>query len=77
MESISGIDSNTLVILSTVISLVIADNNDPADLETIGNFLTAVADLILLKAGQLEHQAENNDRKKKIADLEEQIRKLK
>lgn len=77
MESISDLGPNTLVILSTVISLVIADNNDPADLETIGNFLTAVADLILLKAGQLEHQAENNDRKKKIADLEEQIRKLK
>lgn len=77
MSNFANADPNVLIILSAVISLVINDNNDPDELESIGNFLTAVADLILLKSGQLAHQQDSENMKKQIADLEDQLCKLK
>ncbi len=77
MTNISNSDPNTLIILSAAISLAISDKTDPDELESIGNFLTAVADLILLKAGQLAHQADNKNMQLQIADLENQLCKLK
>lgn len=77
MGNIAIADPNVLIILSAVISLVFTDNIDADELESIGNFLTAVADLILLKAGQLAHQEDNENMKKQIADLEDQLCKLK
>ena len=76
MKSLTTSDPNTLIILSAIISLVVTDSKDADELESIGNFLTAVADLILLKAGQLAHQEDNKDKQLKITDLENQLSKL-
>lgn len=77
MTNISNADPNTLIILSAPISLAISDKTDADELESIGNFLTAVADLILLKAGQLAHQEDNKNMQFQIAKLENQLCKLK
>lgn len=77
MNNIAIADPNVLIILSAAISLVVSDNLDADELESIGNILTAVADLILLKAGQLAHQENNDNLKKQIADLEDQLCKMK
>jgi hypothetical protein len=76
MKSLTNAEPNTLIILSAIISLIITDNKDVDDLESIGNFLTAIADLILLKAGQLAHQEDKKDKQLKITDLENQLNKL-
>lgn len=77
MKNISSIDPNTLIILSALVSLALSDNKSADQLEFIGNFLTSVADLVLLKAGQISLQESNNDRQQKIADLENQLKELK
>ena len=58
MSNFSDSDPNALIVLSAIISLAITDNSDVDELVSIGNFLTVIANLILLKAGQLAHQEE-------------------
>jgi hypothetical protein len=77
MPSISHADPNTLIILAAAIALSISDSSDPDELSTVGNFLTAVADLILLKAGQLSNQQDKKSVKEQIEDIEYQLYKLK
>lgn len=57
-SNFSDSDPNALIVLSAIISLAITENNDVDELVSIGNFLTAIANLILHKAGQLAHQEE-------------------
>ncbi|HBN82550.1 MAG TPA: hypothetical protein DDZ89_01770 [Clostridiales bacterium] len=77
MANIANADPNALVILSAIISSIISNSRDPDELETIANFLTAVADLINLRVGQLSHQEDAKKMKQQITDLENQLCELK
>ncbi len=67
---------NRLILVTALISILIADDLSADQLNVLGAFLTSIGDLLALKAAQLSVAPQKNI-KQQICDLEEQIKKLK
>lgn len=77
MSCLSAFGPNRLVIISALVSILVADDLNADDLDLLANFVTSVGDLLALKAARLGREENRDDTKEQISLLEEQIRKLK
>ena len=82
MTWFTGIDSDELALLATVIGIIIADDRDIEEQNTIGNFIIAVGATILAMSSQkqflvlAELKAEEEKNKKEIDEMKKQIKEL-
>jgi hypothetical protein len=77
MSCFSSFGANQLIILSSLVSILIADNLSADDLNILASFITSVGDSLALKAAQLSIAEAQDNTKKQILLLEDQLKKLK
>jgi len=77
MSCLSSLGANQLIIITSLLSILISDNLSSDNLNILAAIVTAIGDLLALKAAQLESKESQDKTKQQILLLEEQIRRLK
>ncbi|NMA83253.1 MAG: hypothetical protein GX962_05255 [Epulopiscium sp.] len=77
MSNCSNISPDGLVLLSSLFSVLISRNLTNDEINVLGNVLTQIGASLLTKAAQQQSLLSKDEVKKQIADMEEQLEKLK
>lgn len=77
MSSLSNLNPDVLVVLSTLVTVVATQNLNSNELNVIGNVVTQIGATILAKAAQMQSIESNDQLKQQICDMEKQLASLK
>ncbi len=76
-SSSSNINPDTLVLISSLISVLISQNLSNDEINVLGNVLTQIGASLLTKAAQQQSLQSKEELKNQISDMEKQLENLK
>lgn len=76
MSKISKLTPDTLIIIAAAISIIFTQGRDSTEINAIGNFLALLGQSFQTKSAQLDLIEENEEIKKQIYEMEDEIKKL-
>ena len=77
MSGFSNINPDTLVLITSLLSVLISRNLNTDELNVLGNVITQIGASLLTKAAQQENLQSKEELKNQIADMEKQLENLK
>lgn len=80
MDSLKSINPSELVIIGTLLTFLISDDNDAGDLNVLGNLIVSIGSLVLTWAAQKELQKTSNTENTNsdsLQSVKDQINELK
>lgn len=77
MSGFSNINPDTLVLITSLLSVLISRNLNTDELNVLGNVITQIGASLLTKAAQQESLQSKEELKNQIADMEKQLENLK
>ncbi|NLM44953.1 MAG: hypothetical protein GX201_13235 [Clostridiales bacterium] len=77
MSSSSFINSNLFIVIAVLITICIGDELSEDDNNVLGNLFTALGSLFLTKASQIASKQNQDEIRRQIADMENQLQALK
>ncbi|MBU5677619.1 hypothetical protein KQI88_14445 [Alkaliphilus sp. MSJ-5] len=77
MSNFSSINPDTLVLITSLLSVLISQNLSTDELNVLGNVITQIGASLLTKAAQQDSLQSKEELKNQIADMEQQLKNLK
>ncbi|QUH20651.1 DUF5320 domain-containing protein [Alkaliphilus sp. B6464] len=77
MSDFSNINPDTLVLIVSFLSVLLSQNLSTDELNVLGNVFTQIGASLLTKAAQQTSLESKEELKNQIADMEQQLKKLK
>ncbi len=77
MSDFSNINPDTLVLIVSFLSVLLSQNLNTDELNVLGNVFTQIGASLLTKAAQQTSLESKEELKNQIADMEQQLKKLK
>jgi len=77
MSNSSFINSNLFIILAVLLTISVGDELNEDENNVLGNLFMALGSLLLTKASQIANKQKEDEIKRQIADIENQLQSLK
>lgn len=77
MSEFTSLSPAEITILASIVSIIIANDMTPSDVENLGNFITAIGGNLTLIASLEQAEQEKQDKLKQVSDLESQVKEIK